>query len=41
MDRFVPEDRKLMGARRDKNQNSVPLCRLVHSQPMKSSLGGM
>ena len=35
MDRFVAYDRKLVGARRHKNEHGIALRRFVHSEPMK------
>ena len=40
MDRVVAQDRKLVGARRHKNEHGIALGRFVHSEPMKFSLRG-
>jgi hypothetical protein len=40
MDRFVAYDRKLVGARRHKNEHGIALRRFVHSEPMKFFLRG-
>jgi len=38
MNRVVPNDRKFMNARRDKNEHCIALARLVHTEPMKLAL---
>ena len=38
MNRVVPNDRKFMNARRDKNEHRIALARLVHTEPMKLAL---
>ena len=38
MNRAVPNDRKFMNTRRDKNEHRIALARLVHTEPMKLSL---
>src|SRR5258708_31676566 len=38
MNRVVPNARKFMNARRDKNEHRIALARLVHPDPMKLAL---
>ena len=38
MNRVVPNDRKFMNTRRDKNEHRIALARLVHTEPMKLPL---
>ena len=38
MNRVVPNDRKFMNARRDKNEHRIALARLVHTESMKAFL---
>ena len=41
MNRVVPNNRKFMNARRDKNEHRIALARLVHTEPMKLPLRGL
>ena len=38
MNRVVPNNRKFMNTRRDKNEHRIALARLVHTEPMKFPL---
>jgi hypothetical protein len=38
MNRVVPNNRKFMNTRRDKNEHRIALARLVHTEPMKLPL---
>ncbi len=40
MNRVVPNNRKFMNTRRDKNEHRIALARLVHTEPMKLPLRG-
>ena len=40
MDRFIADDRELVCAGRDENQDGVSFWRFVHSEPMKFFLRG-
>jgi hypothetical protein len=38
MNRAIPNDRKFMNTRRDKNEHRIALARIVHTEPTKLSL---
>lgn len=38
MNRVVPNDRKFLNTRRDKNEDRIAFARLVHTEPMKLPL---